>query len=313
MVEELPFFRGSAAAKNELMTLAIAWGYKNNIIIKKSFESGIEFLSGESIKETDLNKMLLSISKDLAAGYIKKEVPFFGMKPFLMRNDYNFINHALRAGNRNEDEIIQGFNVLMIDVDGTAALQTAQLLLKDHIYIMYTTKSHTPNSHRFRIMLPMSHVLKLDASEFKEFMNNIYEWLPFEVDTQTAQRSRKWRTWNGDYFENRTGELFNVLPFIPKTTQNEERKKQMLDTQSLTNLERWFVTKTGSGNRNGQLLKYALLLVDQGYDYYATLQGVESLNMKLQEPIDQSEILSTIMTTASKRIGEKAKQVEDEQ
>jgi hypothetical protein len=156
-------------------------------------------------------------------------------------------------------------------------------------------------------------MLKLDSSEFKEFMNNVYEWLPFEVDTQTSQRSRKWRTWNGDYFENRTGDLFNVLPFIPKTTQNEERKKQMLDTQSLTNLERWFVSKTGSGNRNGQLLKYALLLVDQGYDYYATLQGVESLNMKLQEPIDQSEILSTIMTTASKRIGERTKQVENEQ
>lgn len=313
MTEDLPFFPKTNTAIQTIMNLAIAWGYKNNIIIKKSFESGIEFLSGETIKETDLSKMLISISKDLATGYGKKEVAFFGMKNFLMRNDYHFITHALKSDIRDEEQIIPGFNMLMLDVDGTASLQTAQLLLKDYMYVMYTTKSHTPASHRFRIMLPMSHTLKLDSTEFKEFMNNIYEWLPFDVDTQTSQRSRKWRTWNGDYFENRTGELFNVLPFIPKTSQNEERKKHLLDTQSLTNLERWFVNKTGNGNRNWQLLKYALLLVDQGYDYHATLQGVKSLNMKLQDPIDDSEILATIMTTASKRIGEKTVGTTDEQ
>lgn len=305
MAEDLPFFPKTNTQIQTLMNLAIAWGYKNNVIIKKSFESGIEFLSGETIKETNLDKMLISYSKDLAAGYVKREAPFFGMKNFLMRNDYHFITHALKTDARNEDNIINGFNLLVLDVDGTSSLNTAQLLLKDHLYIMYTTKSHSAVADRFRILLPMSHTLKLDAAEFKEFMDNIYQWLPFDVDTTTAQRSRKWRTWNGNYFENRTGELFNVLPFIPKTSQNEERKKRILDTQSLTNLERWFVDKTGNGNRNHQLLKYALLLVDQGYDYHSVLSGVQSLNSKIQDPISDTEILSTIMTTASKRIGER--------
>jgi hypothetical protein len=313
MVEELPFFKGSQAAKQEMMTLAIAWGYKNNIIIKKSFESGIEFLSGESIKETDISKMLIAYSRDLVDKYSRAEVKFFGMKKFLMNNHLHFVNHDLKDGYRDEDHIIPGFNMLILDVDGTTTIQTAQLLLKDLMHVIYTTKSHTPTDHRFRILLPMSHVLKLDSKEYKEFMDNVFEWLPFQVDTQTSQRSRKWRTWKGDYYENKHGELFNVLPFIPKTAQNEERKKAILDTQSLTNLERWFIQKTGNGNRNGQLLKYALLCVDQGYDYHSTLKAVQQLNEKLQDPISDQEILTTVMVTAGKRISENQDKVNDEQ
>ncbi|WP_312928456.1 hypothetical protein, partial [Pseudescherichia sp.] len=48
MMDALPFFKGSASAKNEMLTLATAWGYKNHIILKKSFTDGIEFYSGEA-------------------------------------------------------------------------------------------------------------------------------------------------------------------------------------------------------------------------------------------------------------------------
>ncbi len=308
LVEKLPYYRGTAAAKAELLSLAISWGYKNLVIIKRYFESGVEFLHGETVKVTDTSKMIISYSRDIATGYTNKEVNFSGMKNFLMRNDYHFINHHTSNGNRVEDSIVNGFNMVIIDVDGTATLQTAQLLLKDYRYIMYTTKSHQTvnNEDRFRIILPLSHVLKLDGNDFKEFMNNIYEWLPFEVDTQTSQRSRKWRTWNGDYYENQSGELFDVMPFIPKTTQNEERKKIVLDTQNLTNLERWFVQKTGRGNRNSQLHKYAMLLVDSGMDYKQVFAGVQQLNIKTQDPITDDEIADTIMVTVQKKLDERA-------
>jgi hypothetical protein len=60
LVEDLPFYRGATGQKSEMLSLAIAYGYKNNIIIKKSFSDGIEFLRGETLKETDLSKMVLS-------------------------------------------------------------------------------------------------------------------------------------------------------------------------------------------------------------------------------------------------------------
>ena len=44
LVEQLPFYKGSEAQKRDLLNLAIAYGYKNNIIIKKSYVDNIEFL-----------------------------------------------------------------------------------------------------------------------------------------------------------------------------------------------------------------------------------------------------------------------------
>ncbi len=34
LMEDVPAYKGSASQKSELMQLAVAWGYKNNIIIK---------------------------------------------------------------------------------------------------------------------------------------------------------------------------------------------------------------------------------------------------------------------------------------
>ena len=55
--------------KRELLNLAIAYGYKNNMIIKKSYVDNIEFLRGESLKETNTQEMIISYSKELASNY----------------------------------------------------------------------------------------------------------------------------------------------------------------------------------------------------------------------------------------------------
>ena len=42
LVEDLSTFKGSASVKADQIALATAWGYKNNIVIKRSFVDGIE-------------------------------------------------------------------------------------------------------------------------------------------------------------------------------------------------------------------------------------------------------------------------------
>ena len=42
------------------------------------------------------------------------------------------------------------------------------------------------------------------------------------------------------------GELFDVLPYIPKTSKNEERKALFNSQQQMDNLERWLLNNTGS-------------------------------------------------------------------
>ena len=305
LVEDLPFYRGGAGQKSEMLNLAIAYGYKNNIIIKKSFSDGIEFLRGETLEETDLNKVVLAYSQDIVSDYQNEAAPFDKLHLLTQAQGMHWVSHHLNGGYRNEDNCLPGFNLVVIDVDGGVNLSTVRLLLKSHKYLLYTTKRHTDQENRFRIILPTSHVLQMDAKDFKEFMANIYEWLPFQVDDSTGQRSRKWLSNNG-HFEYNDGEVLDVLPFIPKTSKNEERKELMHSQQSMDNLERWVCNNIGDGNRNNMLLRFAMILVDAGFDFEGVRSRVVSLNSKIPDKLDEAEIMTTIMISTAKAIAKKA-------
>ena len=304
LVEDLPFYKGGTTQKNELMTLAIAYGYKNNIVIKKSFADGIEFIRGETLQETDLNKMVVSYSSDITTDYRNETAPFDQLHKLTQAQGMHWVAHHLNGGYRNEENCIPGFNMVVVDVDGTVSLSTAKLLLKDYKYLIYTTKRHTDVENRFRIILPINYTLELDAKDYKEFMSNIYEWLPFEVDTATGQRARKWMSHDG-YFEYNDGDVLDALPFIPKTSKNEERKERLNSQQSMDNLERWVINNIGDGNRNNMLLRYAMILVDAGFDFEAIRLKVIDLNDKIADKLDEVEIMSTIMISVGKAISKR--------
>lgn len=304
LVEDLPFYKGPASAKSEMMTLAISYGYKNNIIIKKSVVDGIEFFRGETLKNTDINKMVVSYSTDITTGYCSEYAPFEKLHMLTQNQGLHWVSHHLTGGYRNEENAIPGFNLIVLDVEGSVNMSTAQLLLKDYKFLIHTTKRHTDQDNRFRIIMPINYELSLDAKDFKEFMNNVYEWLPFEVDTATNQRSRKWLAHNG-LFEYNDGEVLDILPFIPKTSMNEKRKDLHNSQQSMDNLERWVINNIGDGNRNNMLLRYALILVDGGFDFEGIRSRVIALNDKIPDKLDEIEIMSTIMVSAGKALSKR--------
>lgn len=301
LVEKLPFYKGTVSQKNEILNLAIAWGHQHHIIIKKHYSDGIEFLQGESLEETNLDELIVSYSDHVAYGYYNDEITWKNLTQLCTMQDMHWVSHHVLEGHRCEDKTKPGFNLLVIDVDGDVPLQAAQQLLQDYKCLFYTTKRHQQEgTDRFRIVMPMKYVLKLDATDYKEFMSAIYSWLPFEVDDQTNQRARKWLTNDKAIVIDNDGDFFDPLEFIPKTAKNEERKQRLLDQESLSNLERWFVNNTGIGNRSNQLIKFALLLVDSGKPLQNVEQAVLSLNEKLQDKLPESEIMNTIMVSARK-------------
>lgn len=304
LVEDLPFYRGSASQKAELLNLAIAYGHKNNIIIKKAFSDGIEFLRGESLQETDPNKLIFSWSTDIANGYVNEYAPFDQLDKLTTTNGLHWVAHHVNGGHRSEDSCIPGFNMVVIDVDGEVTLKEAQALLSGYKYHIYTTKRHRADENRFRIIFPTNYVLKLDAKEYKEFMSNIYDWLPFNVDKATNQRARKWMSHKDEesvvLFND--GESLDVLPFIPKTAKNEERKALLSEQSSMDNLERWVLNNSGDGNRNNMLLRYAMLLVDAGASIDQLRTRVLDLNEKMPDKLDVNEIQNTILVSATKAL-----------
>ena len=300
--EALPFYKSSAAARNEMITLATAWGYKQHIIIKKSFTDGIEFFKGETLEETNLDEIILSYSDHWAYNYQSERVPFDQLHQLTQAPKMHWANHQFKNGHRAEENALVGFNLIVLDVDEGISLAAAHDLMKEYRFMTYTTKRHSDEQNRFRLILPINYVLELDTDEYKEFMNNIMGWLPFKVDESVNQRAKKWETCDsGQFHYNLEGEILDALSFIPKTSKNAEYQQQYQKVQSMDNLERWFAQRIATGSRNNQMLKFALALVDSGMSFMDVQNAVHAFNGKINNPLTADEINSTIMITVAKR------------
>lgn len=308
LVESLPYYNGTEANKRELMTLAISYGFRNHLLIRRHVRDGVDLFSGSKLEQTDMNNLTISVSMDIASDY--ENIPNFtwdDLDTLTQTNGLHWINHHLsgkagfHGGYRDEEHCIPGFNLVVLDVDKDTRMETAQLLLSDYTYYMYTTKSHTAQDHRFRIIMPLSHTVLLDAADFVEFMNNIEDWLPFETDRQTFQRSRKWLSHSGSSFTNE-GKLLDPLYFVPNTKYCEERKKAIVDLANLSNIEAWFLLHAENGKRNGALLRYGLMLVDSGLSLSLIEDKVIDLNSRLTDPLEEDEIKATVFVTLAKRV-----------
>lgn len=304
LLEALPFYKGSAQARSELMTMATAWGYRQHIMLRKNFIDGIEFFSGETLRETSLSEIRVSYSDDFAYNYQCEEVAFNQLHKLTQAPDMHWCNHGFLDGHRADENIIEGFNMVVIDIDGGVTLQTVHDLLEDYTFMTYTTKRHTPDHHRFRLLLPTNYELKLNTEDYRDFMNNLAIWLPFNViDPCGNQRSKKWMSHDkGTFHYNTDGKLLDVLPFVPKTAKNEQYKADFTQLQSLDNLERWFAQRLSEGNRNNQMIKFALALVDAGMGYNEVEAKVLALNAKVNNRLSAEELRSTVLVTVARKL-----------
>ena len=304
--EALPFYKSGNAARTEMMTLATAWGYKKHIIIKKTFVDGIEFFKGEKLKETNIDEMIVSYSDHWAYNYLGEQVPFDQLHVLTQAPNMHWANHMFKAGHRAEENVLPGFNMIAIDVDGGIQMETVHDLMKEIRFMTYSTKRSTEEENRFRLIIPINYILELDSDDYKEFMNSFMEWLPFETDESANQRSKKWECYDkGTYHYNLDAEILDALSFIPKTSKNEAYKKELQSLNNLDNMERWFAQRIASGNRNNQMIKYALALMDSGMSLIDVQKQVHTFNKKLSNPLTEDEIDTTIMVTVGKRYDKK--------
>lgn len=302
LTEALPFYKSGVAARNEMMSLAIAWGYKNCIVIKKSFVDGIEFFKGETLKPTDLKEMILSWSSDLAYNYTPERGPWDQLGKVFQMKDLNWCNHHFKEDHRCNADVIPGFNMVVVDVDGTTSINTVKELFKEYSYILYTTKRHqTEGKDRFRLVLPINYELKLSLNEYKEFMDNLLKWLPFETDECANQASKKWSCHEGGVLIQNEGVLLDALKFIPGTSRNDQYKKEMSKIADMDNLERWFATRMVEGNRNNHMFKYGMALVDAGLSFEEVSSKIKHFNKQLNNPLPVDELEKSVLVTIAKK------------
>lgn len=304
LVEGLPYFTGSESVKRELIDLAIAYGYPRNIIIKREIRDGIEFFTGETLVETDLNKIIVAYSDHEAYNYRCELAPYAQLGKLVLRQGIHFTNHHVKNSHRLETNCIQGFNMAVVDIDGGCSIETFKLLMKDYEFTLYTTKRHTSEENRFRVIFPMSHIVKLSSDDFKLFMGNITDWLPVPVDESVGQRSRKWLCHNGEFFRNE-GKLLEATLFIPKTKKSDELATSISANSNLTNLERWFFKEASEGNRNNSIARYAFALLDSGHQEVDIIKLVSEFNKRLKKPLAKDELQNTVLKSVGQRIAQR--------
>ncbi len=303
LIEALPFYKGSEAQRKDLMSLATSYGYKNNIIIKKRVQDDIEFFSGETLRETDLNKLTASCSQDIAVSYIPTNIPFNQLHKLTTAEGWHYTAHSFVGGHRKSENAIPGFNMIILDCDGDVTINMVKTLMSDFTYLISTTKRHTPEVNRFRLILPISHTVKLKPMEYAKFMQNVFDWLPFNVDAQAKDIARKWQSHNGEYFYNE-GQLVDATLFIPETKKaNEMRTK--LSEEGIDNIEKWFKLNTSEGNRANHLYRYGMVLIDNGYDLVNIIESLIRFNSSLDQPLSEQQLQSSTLASITKKYNEK--------
>jgi hypothetical protein len=305
LLEDLAFYRGSETQKRELLQLAIAYGYNNNIIIKNTIKDGVEFFQGESLEETDISKINCSWSKDITEGYKPAVSSFANLHQLVSAKGFHYCNHSFKDGYRKSENALEGFNLLILDVDSGLPIEVCKSLLNDYTFMIATTKRHTNEHNRYRIILPMSHRLKLNPNDYKQFMKNVFSWLPFDSDEQTSDIARKWESFAGTYSYN-TGKLFDVMDFIPNTPKENKYRDRVKKIGNSDTLQRWFlINYKDEDGRNNICVKYALALLDDGMSSENIRHSLYDFNSKLEQPLSELELESTVMKTIIKKEYEK--------
>jgi len=300
LMEELPFYKGSETQRKDLMTLAMSFGYRNNIIIKKRVLDDIEFFLGETLMETDLSSLTVSISKDIAYNFAVPDIkpPFDQLHKLTTADGYHYTAHAFVNGHRKSENVIPGFDLLILDCDGDVNISIVKVLLEDYTFLISTTKRHTEELNRFRLILPISHRIKLTTRDYSRFMENVFEWLPFPVDEAAKDISRKWESYPGHYEYNH-GATIDATMFIPETKRSDETKAQISAT-GVDNIERWFMAHTTKGNRANHLYRYGMVMIDANMALGDIVEKLETFNNSLETPLLEDQFRNSTIKSISK-------------
>jgi hypothetical protein len=300
LMEELPFYKGSEAQRKDLMTLATSFGYRNNIIIKKRLLDDIEFFNGETLMETDLNSLTVAISKDMAYNFEVRDPkpPFNQLHKLTTADGYHYTAHGFINGHRKSENVIPGFDLLILDCDGDVNIPVVKVLLEDYTFLISTTKRHTEELNRFRLILPMSHRIKLTTNDYSRFMTNVFEWLPFPVDEGAKDIARKWAGYAGQYEYNK-GNTIDATMFIPETKRSDETKAQ-ISAAGAGNIERWFMAHTIKGNRANHLYRFGMVLIDAKWVLGDIVEKLENFNNSLDTPLPEDQFRNSTIKSISK-------------
>lgn len=307
LTQALPFYK-DVRSKKQFWDLAKGYAYENNITLMIEDKRNLTFYQAKAKKKTNLDEPLVfSYSTDMTTGYYANDdILWKDMHRVVSNPDICYSAHCFKDGYRNKENTIQGFDLLMLDVDDGTPLEIAKVILEDYTYLIATTKSHQKEKNgvvcdRYRILIPMKNRLELDTEQYSKFMANIMEDLPIELDRACKDSSRFFYGAETEYCYNE-GELFDADKYIPNTQEEEQYKKKgvALAKKNISGISQYIIRNENNG-RNNSLTKLGLLLMDNGYSHEETKEEILRVNKQFSSPLAESEIKRTIFKTIERK------------
>ena len=297
---------------NEDLDLVDEICYRNNeVLVQKG--NRVKKYKIEPLPPTDISKIIISLSIEQEKGaratkYKSMELPLFGDKQSLeslVVSDKisSFCLVHFENNKRSDKNAIAGQNCIAFDFDdGETTLEDVFSLFKDYKYLIYTTKSHTEDQHRFRLILPTKFMFYVNQEQHAGLIENISNLLGItNYDIATRNISRLWFTnAKAKVFTNQQGEMLDVNCCIPNTKKEEELVRvseddvdEITKDKRVQGMLRWTVANATKGSRNISLFKLYKFVCDVGSKEEAN-EIVYIANSLISEPLSEKEIQTLI-------------------
>ncbi|MDR2436969.1 MAG: hypothetical protein LBD17_02720 [Endomicrobium sp.] len=305
LCEKLMFYKNAKVNdKKHIMDMAITYGYKNGIFIERKIINNIEFFNGRKYDSNNLENIILSFSKNISENYRPYTIKWDKLYLAVTKEDSYFTVHHFKDNKRKSDNIIQGFNMLVIDIDKDLSIELFKEIMQDYKYLLYTTKSNTDEQNRFRVCFPIDYTIKLNTDEYRAYYERFIDWLPFDIDNACKDIARTWRTNSGTYFYN-DGKLIDCMIFLPNSKKYDKYKNDINNYKDMESIEKWFLVHMEDGNRNSMLYRYAAYLLNINIGIEDISKKVYELNSKLKDGLSESEIDNTIIKSIERKLNGK--------
>jgi len=300
---------------NEDIDLVSEYCYRKNEVLN-IVGSKVKKYIITKLPENKLNEIIVSVCAEnhgaRSFDFIPIEIPFFDSENSLEKlvvtekKDSFTLCHFNKKGKaqfgyRSIETAKPNQNCIAFDFDGGSRIEDTIELMKQFTYIIYTTKSHTEENHRYRLLLPTKTNFYVDNEQHKGLLKNIGDLLGLPTfDVSTRNIDRLWFTNpNAKVYTNKAS-LLDIECCIPET---EIAEKQLVkaDAENIDDITadkriygmiKYTIANAYKGNRNNALFRLYAFVKDLKPDEAGEI--TYRVNAMINDPLTEREIQKII-------------------
>jgi len=281
------------------MEIIHEYAERRDAVIIEKIEGVKNFYMIEQAQKVDPTEINMSVSKDLAKGFVSSTVDWNKFDEIL-KLEANYSAGSFKDNHRTKDNYMGEQDVVILDIDDGIPLEAAKTFFSEWDCWIATTKSHQKEKNglacdRFRVVLLPNIKIKMDSDTYSEFMANIMDGLGGFADPSCKDSSRFYYGFSGsETWKSDSTERFDIRDYIPKTKRHREVFVESGKITNATQLEKFFIRKANVSHRNDHIYRYGNMMREAGENWETK---VMEINNKLNEPLSEKEIESTVIAS----------------